>query len=171
MTPAEEEGFTAFVQERGSDLLRYARMLVAGDAEAEDVLQMALLRLTRHWPKRLDSPEAYVRRAILNLVRDRARRRHLVPAPTTEANTEASCQPEEVESPEAQARLDQLLSSLPPRQRAAVVLRVIDGLSEAEAATAMGCSAGTVRSNLSRGLSKLRAAKQLGSSIMQGAQP
>lgn len=168
MTPAEEEGFTAFVHERGGALLRYARMLVPGDAEAEDVLQLALLRLTRHWPKGLDAPEAYTRRAILNVVRDRARRRHLVPVPTTSAGDEQERQPD-IDRVDARSRLDELLSTLPPRQRAAVVLRLIEGLSEAEAATAMGCSAGTVKSNLSRGLAKLRAAARPASTISEGA--
>lgn len=171
MTPAEEDGFTAFVHERGGALLRYARMLVAGDAEAEDVLQVALLRLTRHWPKRLDAPEAYARRAILNVVRDRARRRHLVPVPSMRANNDRERQPDDIDVIDARARLDELLSTLPPRQRAAVVLRLIEGLSEAEAAAAMGCSAGTVKSNLSRGLAKLRVAARPATTISEGAQP
>ena len=56
-----------------------------------------------------------------------------------------------------QAALEQLLSLLPTKQRAAVVLRVIEGLSEAEAAAALRCAPGTVASNLSRGLARLRA--------------
>ena len=169
MTPAEEAGFTAFVAERGSALLRYSRMLVPHDTEAEDVLQAALLRLTRHWSRRLDAPEAYVRRTILNIVRDRARRRHLVPVPSVARNDVR--QPDHTEALEARERLDELLAPLPPRQRAAVVLRVIEGLSEAETAAAMGCSAGTVKSNLSRGLSKLRSAVGGPDPIPQGVRP
>src|SRR3712207_1853322 len=82
VTPADEADFTTFVHERGEALLRYARFLVRGDAEAEDVLQLALLRLARHWSRHIEAPDAYVRRCILNLVRDRARRAHLVPTPT-----------------------------------------------------------------------------------------
>ena len=156
MSPAQEETFTAFVRERGAGLLRYARLLCAGDAEAEDVLQTALVGLVRHWPRELDAPEAYVRRAILNAVRDRARRSHLVPVPTIDGAADRAAAV--VEGVELGDRLDHLLGLLPARQRAAVVLRVIEGLSEAEAAVAMGCSVGTAKSNLSRGLGKLRAA-------------
>lgn len=169
MTPAEEARFTAFVAERGAGLLRYSRMLVAGDAEAEDVLQLALLRLTRHWAKQLESPDAYTRRAILNIVRDRARRRHLVPAPVAARFTEGPAQPDHADGLDATQRLGEMLALLPPRQRAAVVLRVIEGFSEAETANAMGCSAGTVKSNLSRGLAKLRGVIRPSLSANEGA--
>jgi RNA polymerase sigma factor (sigma-70 family) len=170
MSPAQEASFTAFVRERGATLLRYARMLCAGDAEAEDVLQVALLRLARHWPRGLDAPEAYARRAVLNAVRDRARRHHLIPVPsggaTSAGRADAAHPPGEAGSGE---RLDHLLGMLPPRQRAAVVLRVIEGLSEMETAVAMGCSAGTAKSNLSRGLAKLRAVMAVPAALDEGA--
>jgi RNA polymerase sigma-70 factor (sigma-E family) len=167
MTPDQEATFTAFVRERGAGLLRYARLLCAGDAEAEDVLQVALVRVARHWPRGIDAPEAYVRRAILNAVRDRARRSHLVPVPVDDAADEAAGG--FGESAPSRDRLDGLLGLLPARQRAAVVLRVIEGLSESEAATAMGCSVGTAKSNLSRGLAKLRAAMTTAVALDEGA--
>lgn len=58
MTPSQEQEFTSIVRENGDRLLRYARLLVPDPAEAEDVLQTALLRLVRHWPKHLQRPEA-----------------------------------------------------------------------------------------------------------------
>ena len=119
MDPTQEETFTAFVRERGAGLLRYARLLCAGDAEAEDVLQMALVRLARHWPRGLDALEAYVRRAILNAVRDRARRSHLVPVPTDDGAASDRAVPM-VPGAESSEQLDQLLGLLPARQRAAV---------------------------------------------------
>src|SRR4051812_182624 len=81
VTRDEEQAFTAFVRDRGDGLLRYARLLVPDAAEAEDALQLALLRLCRHWSKQLESPEAYVRASLVNVAKDRSRRRHLVPAP------------------------------------------------------------------------------------------
>jgi RNA polymerase sigma factor (sigma-70 family) len=155
MTPTDEQAFAAFVRLRGDALLRYARLLVPDPAEAEDVLQVALMRVVRHWPERLEAPEAYVRAAILNAVKDRARRRHLVPLPA-EASDRSGDNADYTEVFAAGARLERLLEPLPPRQRTTVVLRVIEGLSEAETAAAMECSAGTVKSNLARGLDKVR---------------
>jgi RNA polymerase sigma factor (sigma-70 family) len=66
--------------------------------------------------------------------------------------------PDHAEAIAAQAHLDQLLAAIPPRQRVTVVLRVVDGLSEAETAAVMQCSLGTVKSNLARGLLKVRTA-------------
>ncbi|MEJ3744372.1 SigE family RNA polymerase sigma factor [Actinomycetes bacterium KLBMP 9797] len=158
MTPSEERDFTAFVRAYGDRLLRFARLLVPDATEAEDVLQNALVRLARHWPKRLESPEAYVRTALVNLVKDRGRRRHLVPVPADPDTDRPAADGDHADAVAARAHLDQVLAALPPRQRVTVVLRVIDGLSEAETAALMGCSPGTVKSNLARGLDKVRAA-------------
>lgn len=158
MKSSDEQDFTAFVRDRGDALLRYARLLEPDPAAAEDVLQIALMRVLRHWPKRLDAPEAYARAAILNLVRDRARRRHLVAVPAEATRDQAGDTPGAIEALIAQERLERLLGSLPQRQRVTVVLRVIEGLNEAETAKAMDCSTGTVKSNLARGLDKLRVA-------------
>lgn len=164
MTPCEERDFTAFVRAKGDRLLRFARLLVPDRAEAEDILQTALLRLARHWPKRLEAPEAYVRAALVNLAKDRGRRSHLVPVPTevdTNLPDTGSDHTDAVaDAVAAQVQLDQILATLPPRQRVTVVLRVIDDLSEAETAALMRCSPGTVKSNLARGLDKVRAALQ-----------
>ncbi|MEU2612292.1 SigE family RNA polymerase sigma factor [Micromonospora sp. NPDC007271] len=157
MTPSEEQDFTEFVRAHGDRLLRFARLLVPDAAEAEDVLQTALLRLTKHWSRQLESPEAYVRAALVNLAKDRGRRSHLVPVPT-EAADRSTAGSDHAEAIAARAHLDQILAALPPRQRVTVVLRVIDGLSEAETAAVMRCSPGTVKSNLARGLDKVRAA-------------
>jgi len=153
----EERAFSRFVQEHGDRLLRYARLLVPDAGEAEDALQTALLRLTRHWSSQLEAPEAYVRQTLLNLARDRGRRRHLVPRPALVEEDLAPRSPDHAEALAARAELDALLRTLPARQRAAVVLRVVEGLSEAETAAAMGTSVGTAKSNLARGLQKIRA--------------
>jgi RNA polymerase sigma-70 factor (sigma-E family) len=162
VTPIHEAEFTEFVRTHGDALLRYARLLVPDEVEAEDVLQVALLRVLKHWPEQLRSPEAYARSVLVNLGRDRARRRHLVPVPVPESSDptggDLAPGPDPADAISARARLDQVLAALPPRQRVTVVLRVLEGLSEAETAAAMGCSAGTVKSNLSRGLANARAA-------------
>ena len=98
-----------------------------------------------------------MRQTLLNLARDRGRRRHLVPRPALVEEDLAARSPDHAEALAARAELDSLLSALPARQRAAVVLRVVEGLSEAETAAAMGTSTGTAKSNLARGLQKIRA--------------
>lgn len=150
----DEDGFTEFVRQRGDALTRTARLLIPDRGDAEDVVQTALLRLTRHWP--VASPEAYVRRALVNLASDRGRRRHLVPEPSEPREAKLSAWPDHADGHASQAFLEEVLSLLPERQRTAVVLRVIEGLSEAETASTMKCTAGTVKSNLSRGLVRLR---------------
>lgn len=169
MTPTDERAFADFVRARGDALLRYARLLISDPAEAEDALQIALMRVVRHWPKRLEAPEAYVRAAILNIAKDRSRRRHLVPVPAEPSHRWTDEDRGHGEAFAAGARLERLLEPLPPRQRTTVVLRVIEGLSEAETAAAMECSAGTVKSNLARGLDKVREALRAETNPKEGA--
>jgi len=153
---AEEASFTAFVRQSGDNLMRYARLLFPDAGEAEDALQTALHRLARHWHRGLEAPEAYARTVLRNLARDGGRRFHLVALPT-DAEPGIPPQPDLAEAYAAAERLHEVLGALAPRQRMTVVLRVIDGLSEAETAALMRCSPGTVKSNLSRGLARLRA--------------
>ena len=151
----DEAGFSAFVREQDDALLRITRLLVRDPDEAQDVLQVALVRLSRHWP--VEHPQAYLRRTLVNLCRDRGRRRHLVPEPAEAREDRLTHLPDHADAHASQAALEQLLSLLPARQRAAVALRVVEGLSEAETAAALRCAPGTVASNLSRGLARLRA--------------
>lgn len=169
MKGASEREFVAFVRERGDRLLRFARLLILDPGDAEDALQLALLRLVKHWPRGVNAPEAYVRTILVNIAKDGARRKHLVPVPVdTRLHDEVGA--DHAEAFHAQARLDLLLSQLPPRQRTTVVLRVIEGCSEAETAQLMRCSAGTVKSNLARGLASLRTTATTSESLEE-AQP
>lgn len=158
VTPAEELAFTQFVRDRGDDLQRYARWLIPDAAESEDALQVALLRLARRWSSEIRSPEAYVRVTLRNVTTDRARRRHLVPVPTLDAGRAPRDSPDHADALAAQTDLDEILATLPPRQRVTVVMRVLEGLTEAETAAALDCSPGTVKSNLARGLQRAREA-------------
>lgn len=150
----DEDGFSDFVRRRGDALTRTARLLIPDRGDAEDAVQTALLRLTRHWP--VSSPDAYVRQTLVNLARDRGRRRHLMPEPAPPREGWLASLPDHADAHASQAFLEDLLRRVPERQRSAVVLRVIEGLTEADTAKAMSCSAGTVKSNLSRGLARLR---------------
>jgi len=157
MTPLHERQFADFVRESGDSLLRFARFVAPDAQEAEDLLQVALMRLAKHWTRPIEAPVAYVRSPLVNLVVDGTRRSHLVPVPV-ESETEVHCVlGSHEEAVVAQARLDYALAQLPHRQRITVALRVLEGLSETETAAIMACSQGTVKSNLSRGLDKLRA--------------
>ncbi|RYC05457.1 RNA polymerase sigma factor [Nocardioides zhouii] len=157
MNRDEEQEFTDFVTHSSPRLLTFAQLLIGDQGEAEDALQVALMRLTRHWHRGLEAPTAYVRQTLVNIARDRARRRHLVPLLTTSGR---SLDGSAVDGPSAvvvREAIDDLLEGLPPRQRVAVVLRVVEGCSEAETAALMRCAPGTVKSNLARGLERLRA--------------
>jgi RNA polymerase sigma-70 factor (sigma-E family) len=146
-----------FLADRGDHLLRTA-VLLAGSREAgEDLLQTGLERLLRHWPGMAGNPEGYLRRTLYHLAADRWRqqhrwRRHLqLLRPGLEA---AVTDP--FAAVEMRDSLVRLLMQLPPRQRAVIVARYWEQLSEAESAQVLGISVGTVKSSAARGLRRLR---------------
>lgn len=157
MTDAGEfAGLEEFLAERGSALLGTA-VLLAGSREAgEDLLQHALERLLRQWRRIDGDPEGYLRRTLYHLAVDRWRWRGRHPeaglaAGVVHQNSDPAA---DVDLRDA---LGRALGSLPARQRAVLVLRYFEQLSEAEIAAALGCSAGTVKSSAARGLQRLRA--------------
>jgi RNA polymerase sigma-70 factor (sigma-E family) len=163
----QDREFTAFVQLQGDGLLRLARYLINDPSEAEDALQTALVRLLRSWDRGLDNPLGYARQVLVNLAKDRGRRRHLVPVPVAEP-TSSRTAPDLADALVAQQRLAEMLVILPARQRVTVVLRVIVGMSEAETAALLGCANGTVKSNLARGLDRLRASLEADETAIGG---
>ncbi|MBO3747204.1 SigE family RNA polymerase sigma factor [Streptosporangiaceae bacterium NEAU-GS5] len=155
MTNEDEAAFDEFVGARSTALLRTA-ILVCGASthDAEDLVQGALERVYRHWPRiRHDNPEAYARRALVNSAITRARRRRVIREISFARPPEGA-----VDSPDLGLRdalLDEL-RRLPPRMRAVLVLRYWEDLSEAETAAVLGCSVGTVKSQAARGLARVR---------------
>jgi RNA polymerase sigma-70 factor (sigma-E family) len=153
--------FDEFVQARSPGLLRTALLLTGQDrAEAEDLLQLALERAYRHWARicRCGQPERYVRTILANASADRwrrLRRRPERPLHDAGADPEVADRAREVDDRDFLLRA---LAALPPRQRAALVLRYFDDMNEAEIADLLGCSVGTVKSQISRGLARLREA-------------
>ncbi|WP_406090693.1 SigE family RNA polymerase sigma factor [Kitasatospora purpeofusca] len=147
--------FNAFVTGAWPRLMRTAFLLTGDRYLAEDVVQTALERTYAAWGRvtKADEPYAYVRRIVINEHARRFRRR--VPEQLVNAVPERS-------GPDGFARLDEraalldALGTLPPGQRQAVVLRYWEDLSESQAAAAMGCSVGTVKSQASKGIAKLR---------------
>lgn len=163
-----EEDFRRFIAARQAHLRRAAWLLTGDASLAQDLVQTALVRSWPHWHKLAGdgAAEAYVRRAMVTTYASWWRRkwRSEVPGPLPE-----------VRAPDATSVVDvgvcvrTALLSLPTRQRAAVVLRYFEDLSEAQTAETLGCSVGTVKSQTSRALHKLRTFPGLADVLTEGA--
>src|SRR6266568_3829064 len=155
------EDFSAFVMSRWPGLVRLAFGLTGDRWAAEDIAQATLARAFVAWRRvrRADDPDAYLRRILVNTSNRRFRRRRVAEQPGDPPETA-------VEGPAdlvgERAALLAALRQLPPRQRAVVVLRYWEDLTDTQIAAALGCSPGTVRSQLSRALAKLREDPALG---------
>jgi RNA polymerase sigma-70 factor (sigma-E family) len=148
--------FTEFVRGRSTALLRTAVLLAGGDrGHAEDLLQGVLERMYVRWDRISGAPEAYARRALVNAATNRWRGRRRRPElPLAEDRPAPADGPAAVDLRDALVRA---LLTLPPRQRAVLVLRYFDDMTEADVADLLDCSVGTVKSQASRGLARLRA--------------
>ncbi|MFB4290615.1 SigE family RNA polymerase sigma factor [Nonomuraea sp. ATR24] len=131
----EESKFAEFVARRGDALMRYGYVLTGNPHDAADLVQEALLKMRAAWPglRSKDNPESYARTTMarLHIAAWRLRRREQV--------------------------MWQALAGLPRKQRAVLVLRYYEQLSDAEIAETLGVSRVTVRSQAHRALTKLRA--------------
>ncbi|AEY90361.1 MULTISPECIES: SigE family RNA polymerase sigma factor [Streptomyces] len=158
-TPAYPS-FASYVRARQPVLLRTARSLTANPSDAEDLLQTALAKTYVAWERIEDQRalDGYVRRALLNTRTSQWRKRRV-----DEFSCDELPEPEPVpggdDPAERQALRDAMWRAvlrLPARQRAMVVLRYYEDLSEAQTAEVLGVSVGTVKSAVSRALGKLR---------------
>lgn len=149
--------FDEFVSRGSPTLYRLAYLLIGDRGHAEDALQLALLRTAQRWQVAREAPDAYARRIIVNLSRDRYRHlsRRVPEYPLDEA----------VGLPLARDHADGLigretvihaLRALPVRQREVVVMRFFADLPVPDTAAALGLSDGTVKSHTSRALARLR---------------
>ncbi|PZS24672.1 MAG: SigE family RNA polymerase sigma factor [Pseudonocardiales bacterium] len=156
MLTSRDGEFEAFVRSSRPALHRTTTIMCAGDVHlAEDVVQGALIRLYLAWPRaRKMNVDAYLRRILVNALIDEKRR------PSVRRETLRERLPERASPDQRRAALDPALMiglrALPARMRAAVVLRHVEDLTVEETADALGCSTGTVKSQTSRGLDKLR---------------
>ena len=148
------DGLDTLVAERGNALLATAVLLTGSRAAGEDLLQAALERLMRSWNRVREDRERYLRRTMYHLAVDQWRRHKRRPEVFLEH--EPAGQPDATDALDTRDALSRALAQLSPRQRAVLVLRYWEQLSEAETAEALGCSVGTVKSTASRGLSRLR---------------
>ncbi|WP_216208913.1 SigE family RNA polymerase sigma factor [Amycolatopsis aidingensis] len=160
------EGFDDFVTDRLDRLLRYATALTCDPHLAQDVVQEVLLRAQRHWPRiaTMRAPELYVRRMLTNEYLSWRRRKAARTVASTHAALERAAVPVE-DGADRHAERDAMrgrIARLPRKQRAAIVLRYYEDLDDAEIAEVLGCTAGTVRSHISRALGTLRADEPAG---------
>ena len=160
MSDAGDGEFADYVAARHTALLRRAYLLTGNQADAEDLVQTTLAKTYRAWGRIRDreAVDAYVRRTMVNTRRSWLRR------PFRETPTDALPEPRARDGmPDVGQRdvLRRVLMELPAKQRAAVVLRYYEDLSEQETAEVLGVSVGTVKSSVSRALARLRTDPQL----------
>ncbi len=149
------EGFEHFVAARSAGLLRTAYLLTQDNQLAEDLLQTSLAKAWRSWGRIESHPEAYVRKILVNTYATWWRRKWNGEHPT-ESLPEAVDARRVADDTSTTFDVRDALARLPKRQRAVVVLRFFEDLSEAETARLLECSVGTVKSQTSKALAKLR---------------
>jgi len=150
--------FDRYVRDRSPALLRTAFLLTGDRHRAEDLVQTTLTKVLDRWDgiAARGDPHAYLRTVLLRTALGWRRRKWEGERPSSEL-------PDRAEATDATATIDRrdrlrvALLGLPPRQRAAVVLRHYEDLSEADTAAVLGCSVGTVKSQTAKGLERLRA--------------
>jgi RNA polymerase sigma-70 factor (sigma-E family) len=154
---ARTAAFEEFVVARSERLLRTAYLLTRDHALAEDLLQTSLAKAWSSWNRIESDPESYVRRILVNTFSTWWRRRWNGELPTEELPEPAASEPRSG-GPDVATSTDlwDAVGRLPKRQRAVIVLRFYEDLSEAAAAELLGISAGTIKSQTAKALSKLR---------------
>ncbi|WP_214102853.1 SigE family RNA polymerase sigma factor [Acrocarpospora catenulata] len=150
----DDSRFADFVAERADALLRYGYVLSGNPHDAADLTQEALIRLHRAWSRvrRKQDPERYTRviMARLHVNAWRFRRRERLAWDPPEQTHHADF------PSDGEQGLWRALAGLPPKQRAVLVLRYYEELTDIEIAGVLGISRGTVRSHASHGLNRLR---------------
>jgi RNA polymerase sigma-70 factor (sigma-E family) len=156
-TATEPVGFDSYVRSRSAPLLRLAYLLTGDHHRAKDLVQATLTKLLPRWERvaARGDPHAYVRTVMLHTALGWRRRKWEAERPTGDLPDRPADRDPAV-AVDDRERLRRALLRLPPRQRAAVVLRHYEDLTEAQAAAALGCSAGTVKTHTARGLDRLR---------------
>lgn len=155
--PRRPEGFDDFVRSRGDALLRFAYVLCGNAHLGEDLVQEVLARMHPRWERVtvMESPEAYVRTAIVRQFLSWRRRRSAGEAVVAEVP-----EPAGLDEPQqrvlARDQMWQLLAGLPRAQRAVLVLRFYCDLADADIAALLDCRETTVRSQAARALARMR---------------
>jgi RNA polymerase sigma-70 factor (sigma-E family) len=178
MNAAADAEFTAFMHGRWAQLVRLGYVLTGDLQLAEDLAQTALAKAYASWPRvrRTGNPEAYVRRIMVNANHDRFRKRRvaerlmdtLPDAARGDLSSACLAGADPAGRQSDRAALMAALMALPSGQRAAVVLRYWLDMTDTEAAAALGCSVGNVKSQASRALAKLRQSAGLAEGMSNG---
>ncbi|MEV4810550.1 SigE family RNA polymerase sigma factor [Micromonospora avicenniae] len=152
---ASSDTFAEFVATRSPRLQRTAYLLTHDWAQAEDLLQTALVRAWSAWGRIDGDPEPYVRKVLVNVYASwwRRRWRH-VEQPMSQLPERSSV--DHISRVDRRDEVWQALGRLPRRQRAVLVLRYFEDMTEAQIAEAMSISVGTVKSQAKKALEKLR---------------
>ena len=152
-----EQDFEEFVRGRSAALLRTAYVLTGDRGHAEDLLQDVLAAVHLKWRSITQSPMAYAQRALVHGATNRWRlRRRRLPERSWSEFRESTGRSDGVDSMVDRDVLIRALGRIPIGQRAVIVLRYLDDLSQAETAAVLGCGEGTVKSQSARGLARLR---------------
>lgn len=154
---AEAEEFSRFVEARQRALQRTAWLLTGDWGLAEDLVQTALARSWPRWERirRRDDPEVYVRRVMVNTWTSWSARRWRSERPSGGV-PDSQAAGDMAAEVDVRVAVHSALRSLTDRQRAVLVLRVFDDLSEAQVAQVLGCAIGTVKSTMARAVARLR---------------
>jgi RNA polymerase sigma-70 factor (sigma-E family) len=165
-----EDSFAEFMSAALPSLLRFGYVLTGDAHRGEELAQSALVTTYRRWRQlRHEEPHAYVRRAMVNAHTSLWRRHRRETALPDDLDLPAGGS-----GPVGYDDVDQVLRALrvlPPRQRAVIVLRYYDDLTEAEIARALGCSPGTVKSQASRAMKTLRRELDRVDQALEGTSP
>lgn len=158
MGDARDAEFTDFVASRSKVLFRTAYLLTGDHGLAEDLLQTALIKTYVSWGRlrAVENAEAYARRTLVTTMTSWGRRKGWRAERPTDRVPEQSA-PSDVEAVAERESVWREIQALPARQRAVVVLRFYEDLTEKQAAAAMGCSVGNVKSQTHAALKRLRA--------------
>jgi RNA polymerase sigma-70 factor (sigma-E family) len=151
--------FDDFVRSHGTPLLRAAYLLTGDHGHAEDLVQTTLFRLSRHWATAQQAPHSYAYRVLVNLSRNRWRDMSRQPRtvhPSMAAETTEGSRDDPIEGVVSRHVLTDALRRLPEQQRETAVCRFVLDLSVADTAAVLGLAEGTVKSNASRAVARLR---------------
>jgi RNA polymerase sigma-70 factor (sigma-E family) len=165
--------FEEFMTSRWAGLVRLAFGLTGDPWLAEDLAQTALASAYAAWWRvhRADDPDAYVRRILINAAKTRFRRHRVTEQPGESEDLPDPAVADPAAEVGERSVLLAALAELPPRQRAVVVLRYWEDMTDAQVGALLGCSAGTVRSQATRALAKLRASAELAEDDPRGVAP
>ena len=158
--PKADTSFEAYVAARGASLVRFAMLLTGDDHRAEDLVQDALTKAYLRWSRirRADNPDVYLRQLVINGSRSWWRRRanRETPGLTPTEPAQSAAAGDLGDEAADRDELWRLISALPQKQRAVVVLRYYEDLDDAAIAAILDCSPVTVRTHALRALTALR---------------